>query len=385
MSRTVKWFAAASAAFVLSILIFTGGVMLGSYSQAPEDDNFVAIEDAWRIITEEYVDKDNIDTLALSQAAIKAMMSFIDDPYSSYLDRESYLESISQLEGKYEGIGAEVSLLDGKVVIMGVYSGSPAEKAGIKPGDIVVAVDGETIADLGLTDVVLKVRGPKGTPVVLTVIDAESDTSRDVTVIRDEVHEKSVSLEMLGEYAHIVISQFGENTDEELGQVLKELETNGARGIILDLRYNPGGLVDSVVGSASRFLKEGVVMTLRYSNGEEKVYKVRKQDVTTDLPMVVLVNGSSASGSEVVAGALQDHGRALIVGTTTYGKGSVNALAPIGADQGLYITIARWLTPNGHMIEGNGIVPDENLVMHDNELLNWAVEYLESTQTVLQS
>ncbi len=385
MSRTVKWFAAASAAFVLSILIFTGGVMLGSYSQTPEDDNFIAIEDAWRIITEEYVDKDNIDTLALSQAAIKAMMSFIDDPYSSYLDRESYLESISQLEGKYEGIGAEVSLLDGKVVIMGVYSGSPAEKAGIKPGDIVVAVDGETIADLGLTDVVLKVRGPKGTPVVLTVIDAESDTSRDVTVIRDEVHEKSVSLEMLGEYAHIVISQFGENTDDELGQVLKELETNGARGIILDLRYNPGGLVDSVVGSASRFLKEGVVMTLRYSNGEEKVYKVRKQDVTTDLPMVVLVNGSSASGSEVVAGALQDHGRALIVGTTTYGKGSVNALAPIGTDQGLYITIARWLTPNGHMIEGNGIVPDENLVMHDNELLNWAVEYLESTQTVLQS
>jgi carboxyl-terminal processing protease len=382
MSRTLKWFATFGAVLVLSLFIFTGGVMLGSHSQTPEDNNFAAIEDAWRIITEEYVDKDNIDTSALSQAAIEAMMGFINDPYSSYLDRESYLESISQLEGKYEGIGAEVSLLEGKVVIMGVYSGSPAEKAGINPGDIVVAVDGETIAGLGLMDVVSKVRGPKGMPVVLTVVDAESDTNRDVTVIRDEVYEKSVGMEMLGEYAHIVISQFGEGTDKELGQALKELETNGARGIILDLRYNPGGLVDSVVDSASRFLKEGVVMTVRYSNGEEEVYKVRKKDVKTDLPMVVLVNGFSASGSEVVSGALQDHGRALIVGTTTYGKGSVNVLAPIGTDQGLYITIARWLTPNGHMIEGNGIVPDENLEMHDNELLNWAVEYLESTQTV---
>ena len=147
-------------------------------------------------------------------------------------------------------------------------------------------------------------------------------------------------------------------------KALKDLEALGARGIVLDLRYNPGGLLDSVVDSASRFLREGVVFTVKYSDGREEVYEVRKKDVVTDLPMVVLVNQFSASGSEVVAGALQDHNRALIAGTTTFGKGSVNVLTPIGADQGMYITIARWLTPDGHMIEGNGIEPDEQLTLY---------------------
>ncbi|MDD5604792.1 MAG: S41 family peptidase [Dehalococcoidales bacterium] len=376
MSKPLKWLVGISAGLVVSVLIFTGGVMLGSHSSETEDDNFAAIEDAWRIITEEYVEKDNIDTAALSQAAIEAMMDFIDDPYSTYLNRESYLETMNQLEGKYEGIGTEVSIADKGVVVIGVYTDSPAEKAGIKPGNIITAVNGEDIAGMGLMDIVLKVRGPKGTSITLTVLDYEAGTHRDVAIIRDEVHEKSVHFDMVGEYAHVVISQFGEKTDDELGKALKDLEALGARGIVLDLRYNPGGLLDSVVDSASRFLREGVVFTVKYSDGREEVYEVRKKDVVTDLPMVVLVNQFSASGSEVVAGALQDHNRALIAGTTTFGKGSVNVLTPIGADQGMYITIARWLTPDGHMIEGNGIEPDEQLTLYGEDMLNWAVEYL---------
>lgn len=352
--------------------------MLGSYSPTADDDDFAAVEDAWRVITEEYVDKDNIDKEALSQAAIEAMMEFIDDPYSTYLDRESYLQSLNSLEGKYEGIGAEVSMVDQGVIIIAVYSGSPAEKAGIKPGDLVTAVDGESIAGMRLMDVVLRVRGAKGTSVTLTVMDLETSSQRDIAIVRDQVYEKSVYIEMIGEYAHIVISQFGEKTDEELGKILKDLEAYDALGIILDLRYNPGGLLDSVVDSASRFLTEGIVFTVKYSDGKEEVYKVRDQDVTTDLPMVVLVNSYSASGSEVVAGALQDYDRALIAGETTFGKGSVNVLTPIGADQGIYITIARWLTPEGSLIEGNGIVPDEQLNMSDNDMLDWAVNYLQN-------
>ncbi|MFA7191027.1 MAG: S41 family peptidase [Dehalococcoidales bacterium] len=378
MSTPLKWFISISAALIVSMLIFTGGVMLGSYSPTADDDDFAAVEDAWRVITEEYVDKDNIDKEALSQAAIEAMMEFIDDPYSTYLDRESYLQSLNSLEGKYEGIGAEVSMVDQGVIIIAVYSGSPAEKAGIKPGDLVTAVDGENIAGMRLMDVVLKVRGAKGTSVTLTVMDLETSSQRDIAIVRDQVYEKSVYIEMIGEYAHIVISQFGEKTDEELGKILKELEAYDALGIILDLRYNPGGLLDSVVDSASRFLTEGIVFTVKYSDGKEEVYKVRDQDVVTDLPMVVLVNSYSASGSEVVAGALQDYDRALIAGETTFGKGSVNVLTPIGADQGIYITIARWLTPEGSLIEGNGIVPDEQLNMSDNDMLDWAVNYLQN-------
>ena len=378
MSTPLKWFISISAALIVSMLIFTGGVMLGSYSPTADDDDFAAVEDAWRVITEEYVDKDNIDKEALSQAAIEAMMEFIDDPYSTYLDRESYLQSLNSLEGKYEGIGAEVSMVDQGVIIIAVYSGSPAEKAGIKPGDLVTAVDGENIAGMRLMDVVLKVRGAKGTSVTLTVMDLETSSQRDIAIVRDQVYEKSVYIEMIGEYAHIVISQFGEKTDEELGKILKDLEAYDALGIILDLRYNPGGLLDSVVDSASRFLTEGIVFTVKYSDGKEEVYKVRDQDVTTDLPMVVLVNSYSASGSEVVAGALQDYDRALIAGETTFGKGSVNVLTPIGADQGIYITIARWLTPEGSLIEGNGIVPDEQLNMSDNDMLDWAVNYLQN-------
>ncbi|MDD4230079.1 MAG: S41 family peptidase [Dehalococcoidales bacterium] len=378
MSTPLKWFISISAALIVSMLIFTGGVMLGSYSPTADDDDFAAVEDAWRVITEEYVDKDNIDKEALSQAAIEAMMEFIDDPYSTYLDRESYLQSLNSLEGKYEGIGAEVSMVDQGVIIIAVYSGSPAEKAGIKPGDLVTAVDGENIAGMRLMDVVLKVRGAKGTSVTLTVMDLETSSQRDIAIVRDQVYEKSVYIEMIGEYAHIVISQFGEKTDEELGKILKDLEAYDALGIILDLRYNPGGLLDSVVDSASRFLTEGIVFTVKYSDGKEEVYKVRDQDVVTDLPMVVLVNSYSASGSEVVAGALQDYDRALIAGETTFGKGSVNVLTPIGADQGIYITIARWLTPEGSLIEGNGIVPDEQLNMSDNDMLDWAVNYLQN-------
>jgi carboxyl-terminal processing protease len=378
MSTPLKWFISISAALIVSMLIFTGGVMLGSYSPTADDDDFAAVEDAWRVITEEYVDKDNIDKEALSQAAIEAMMEFIDDPYSTYLDRESYLQSLNSLEGKYEGIGAEVSMVDQGVIIIAVYSGSPAEKAGIKPGDLVTAVDGENIAGMRLMDVVLKVRGAKGTSVTLTVMDLETSSQRDIAIVRDQVYEKSVYIEMIGEYAHIVISQFGEKTDEELGKILKDLVAYDALGIILDLRYNPGGLLDSVVDSASRFLTEGIVFTVKYSDGKEEVYKVRDQDVVTDLPMVVLVNSYSASGSEVVAGALQDYDRALIAGETTFGKGSVNVLTPIGADQGIYITIARWLTPEGSLIEGNGIVPDEQLNMSDNDMLDWAVNYLQN-------
>lgn len=377
MSRTVKILLGLVAAGSIAMVAFTGGVLLGGYSP-PADENFRAVEDAWRIITQDYIGAGSIDKAELSQAAIEAMMEFVDDPYSSYLDSEAYHSGLYQLEGKYEGIGAEVSMIDEQVVVIAPYAGSPAETAGIQPGDIITAVDGETIAGMSLMEVVLKVRGPKGTIVNLAITRTGTGQTLDIDVERGEVYEKSVDFEMMGDYAIIEISQFAENTNRELGEVLKNIENRGADGIVLDLRNNPGGLVDTVVDVASRFIDSGVVFTVEYSDGQTEVYKANKQNETTSLPMVVLVNGFSASGSEVIAGAMQDHARAVIAGTTTFGKGSVNILTQIGSDQGMYITIARWLTPDGHMIEGSGITPDEEPDLYGEALTHWAVEYLES-------
>jgi len=377
MSRTVKILLGLVAAGCIAMVSFTGGVLLGGYS-APADENFRAVEDAWRIITQDYIGAGSIDKAALSQAAIEAMMEFVDDPYSSYLDSEAYHSGLYQLEGKYEGIGAEVSMVDEQVVVIAPYAGSPAEAAGIQPGDIITAVDGETIAGMSLMEVVLKVRGPQGTTVNLTISRPDTVQILDIAVMRGEVYEKSVDFEMMGDYAIIDISQFAENTNKELGDVLKEVDSRSAAGIILDLRNNPGGLVDTVVDVASRFIDQGVVFTVEFSDGKTEIYEVNTQSQTTSLPMVVLVNGFSASGSEVIAGAMQDHDRAVVAGATTFGKGSVNVLTQIGSNQGMYITIARWLTPDGHMIEGRGITPDEELALYGDDLIDWAIDYLEN-------
>jgi carboxyl-terminal processing protease len=246
-----------TAAIIVIVFTFTAGVMLGSYSSASDDANLAAIEDAWRIITEKYVEKDQIDKEALSQAAIQAMMEMIDDPYSSYLDPKAYQSSIEQLEGKFQGIGAEASIRDGQVVVVAPYAGSPAEKAGLEPGDIILAIDGQSTEGLNLMEVVLKVRGPKGTTVNLTVYRPSAGEELQFSIVRDDIYARSVEHEMISDYAYIYISQFAENTNQELGEVLEEIVNNGARGVILDLRYNPGGLADSVIDVASRFSSKG--------------------------------------------------------------------------------------------------------------------------------
>ncbi len=376
MTRPLKIAISFFVAAFIFVLTFAAGIHVGSSTPLDSDKDFKAVQDAWQIITQDYIDRDNVDTQELSQAAIEAMLELIDDPYSAYLDPQAWKSSMQQLEGKYEGIGAEVTMEDERVVIVSPYAGSPAEEAGLKPGDIIMAVDGQPTDEMSHVDVVLMVRGPKGTEVSLTVFRPEEDREITFNVVRDEIREKSVRYNMVEDYAHITISSFVEHTSQDLGAALAEIEELGAKGIVLDLRNNPGGLVNPVVNSTSRFITEGVVFTSKYSDGREVVYEVTRQDKTTDLPMVVLVNNFSASGSEVLAGALQDYGRATIAGATTYGKGSVNVYAPIGADQGLHITVARWLTPNGNMIEGNGIEPDRKLELTGTDLLDWAIDYL---------
>jgi carboxyl-terminal processing protease len=337
------------------------------------------VEEAWEIIFRDYVEKDELDAEALSQGAIKGMVEALDDPYTAYVDAETYQLSASDFEGKFEGIGAYVGIRDGQFVIIAPIPDTPADKAGIRAGDIVLEVDGQPTSDMSLAEAILKVRGPKGTPVRLLILHRDEDEPVEIEVIRAEIEVPSIHSEMRGDIAYIQITHFSERTDEELVPVLESIISDGASDIILDLRSNPGGVLEAVVDVASHFLTEGVVVSTVDNQGRRFDLTVESKAITTDLPMVVLVDNFSASGSEVLAGALQDHGRATIAGAMTFGKGSVNVLHQLQDGSGLYITTGRWLTPDGRLIEGEGLSPDYELELTGEDAIQWAVDYLEGS------
>ena len=225
---------------------------------------------------------------------------------------------------------------------------------------------------------VSKIRGPRGTDVVLTILHPGETEPVEINVTRDKIDVPSVTFEMRGSIAYISILQFTERTETEFAPVVQQLKDDNATGIILDLRGDPGGLLDIVIDIASHFITDGVIVQVRSNQGVIETDNVHKGLETTDLPMVVLVDEFSASGSEVLSGALQDYDRALIAGNTTYGKGSVNYLHQLSDGSGLYLTSSRWLTPKGRLIEGQGIVPDIKLELTGEDAVNWAINYLEN-------
>ena len=338
------------------------------------------VEEAWDIISQDYVEKDSLDADALSRGAVRGMVEALDDPYTAYLDPETYQLSLSDLQGKFEGIGAHVAMRDDEIVVIAPIPGSPADKAGIRAGDKILEVDGEPTLGMSLVEAVLLVRGPKGTSVRLLILHEGETEPGEIDIVRAEIELTSVNFEMREDIAYINITHFSGRTDAELSPVLDSLDDEEATGIVLDLRSNPGGILPAVVDVASYFLTEGTVVDVVNNQGDHTPISVERKGVTTDLPLVVLVDGFSASGSEVLAGALQDYHRAIIAGTKTFGKGSVNILRQLSDGSGLYITTARWLTPSGRLIEGEGIVPDRELELEGEDAISWAIDYLESNK-----
>ena len=332
------------------------------------------VAEARDIILQDYVEQESLDADELSRGAIKGMVEALDDPYSAYLDPEMYQLSLSDFEGKFEGVGAHVAIRDGQIVIIAPIPDTPADNAGIRAGDKILEIDGKPTTEMSLAEAVLKVRGPGGTAVTLLVLHEGETEPEEIMIVRAEIEVPSVIFEMMGDIAYIRIIHFAERTAEELSPVLESITQQAASGIIIDLRGNPGGYLDAVIDVAGFFLEEGVVVNMVDNEGQHTSYSVEPNEMVTDLPLVVLVDGFSASGSEVLAGALQDYGRATIAGGVTFGKGSVNVLHQLEDGSGLYITISRWLTPDGRLIEGEGLYPDYELEGED--AIQWAIDFL---------
>jgi carboxyl-terminal processing protease len=337
------------------------------------------VQQAWEIIFQDYVDKDEIDAEALAQGAVRGMLEALDDPYTSYLDAEAYQLSLQELEGNFEGIGAYVAVRDEQIIILAPIADSPADKAGVRAGDIILEIDGQSTSDMSLAEAVLEVRGPQGTTVSLLVLHDGETEPELIEIVRAEIEVPSVQFEMMEEIAYVQITHFSERTAQELAPVIEGINQQAA-GIVLDLRGNPGGLLNVVVDVTGFFLEEGVVLDVVDNEGNHETYSVQPGGVTTDLPLVVLVDEYSASGSEVLAGALQDYGRATIAGAKTFGKGSVNILRQLDDGSGLYITNARWLTPLGRLIEGEGLYPDYELELEGEDAIQWALDYLRGNE-----
>lgn len=334
--------------------------------RAPAELNVDLIEQANQIIQENYADQEALRGTDMTYGAINGMMEALGDTgHSRFLTPEMVKNEQRQISGELEGIGALLQLNDGHPVILAPMDNSPAQKAGLRPGDRILAVNGKDATNWSLNEVVENVTGPAGTQVELTVQHVENDEILTVTITRAKISVQNVTWQMLPgtHIAHVRISSFSQNVADNLRGVLREARQQGAESIILDLRNNPGGLLSQAVGVGSQFLKEGNILLQKDAQGNVQEVGVRPGGLATDLPLVVLINEGSASAAEIVAGALQDYERATLVGATTFGTGTVLLNFPLKDGSGLLLATELWLTPKGRVIWHEGIAPDEAVEM----------------------
>jgi len=349
-------------------------------------DLFKPFWEAWQIVQEQYVDQP-VDDVALMRGAIRGMLEALGDQHTSYIDPDEYNQANMPMDGEYEGIGAWVDVTGDYVKIISPMPDSPAEKAGLKADDVVIAVDGEDMTGIDGNLVLRRILGPANTDVTLTIQREGEAEPFDVTIRRATIVMTSVRGEILEDnIAYVELSTFGEKTTDELKAELKKVMDQNPSGLILDLRNNGGGYLTTAIEVVSQFVDEGVVMYEQYGDGTMREYKALRGGLATDIPLVVLVNEGTASASEITAGAIQDYGRGTLVGVTTFGKGSVQSWVPLKDDQGaVRVTIARWLTPNERQIHGVGLTPDvvveiteEDIEAERDPQLDKAIELLTS-------
>ena len=319
---------------------------------------FAKLAEVWEILEREHIDAETLDPSALTDGAIRGMLEATGDEHASYLDVEQYSFQRQEISGTFEGIGAEVTIRNGLITIVAPIDDTPAYRAGVKSGDVILEIDGESIAGWDLFQAINHIRGEKGTPVRLLVRRKNTGEAVELEIVRDVIPLTSVRLTMLvGRIGHLRITSFSGTTLEELERAMERFERSQGLGLIVDIRNNPGGLLSSVVDVTSQFIDEGLVLYQLDGQGNRRDWSANSGGMALNVPMVVLMNGFSASASEVFAGALMHHQRAETIGVKTFGKGSVNNLWPLRDGSAVNFTIGRWYTPDGRLIEGEGIDP----------------------------
>lgn len=323
------------------------------------DDLFSPFWESWDIVHDQFVDQP-VDDLALMRGALQGMLDALEDEHTSYMDPDQYQQATSRYQGEYEGIGVWVDASVEYLTIISTMPGSPAEEAGLQPGDEIIAVDGEDVTGIDGNLVIHRVLGPEGTTVELSIRREGEPEPLEFVIERARITVPSVESEMLEDgIAYVRINIFGDNTTQDFRDALAELNQNDPSGIILDLRGNPGGLLTTSVEVASEFIDGGTIITERYGDGREDVHEAEEGGLASEIPVVVLVDAGTASGSEIVAAAIQEYGRGLLVGETTFGKGSVQNWIELSNNSGaIRVTIARWFTPNNRQIGEVGLIPD---------------------------
>lgn len=372
MSRNVKSLILAAFVVLVSSLSFLAGYGAGqrpvvaavqaqqTSPSAGLSERFRLFWEAWGWVDSEYYNREALDPTRMTHGAIRGMLQSLGDPHSYFVDPQERSISETQLRGGFEGIGVHVEMTpDGKLRVVAPQEGSPGEKAGIGAGDIITHVDGRPIAGLNLIQAVSLIRGPRGTKVTLVLRREGAAEPLEVEVIRAEIKVESVRAKMLEQgVGYVRISQFGLQTHRELRVALQELLDQDPRGLVLDLRANPGGYLAAAVDVASQFLEDGVILYEERTGGQRQEFRVKRGGLATSIAMAVLVDRGSASASEIVAGALQDHQRAPLVGEKTFGKGSMQSVHTLSDGSSIHVTVAHWLTPKERPLNGNGLVPD---------------------------
>ncbi len=354
-----------------------GGILLGSQVlphmeprvQVPPSAaaEFELIAEAWEVIEREYVYQDGVEPRRMAHGALSGMVQTLGDVgHTRFLGPEMAARHRQQLEGRFEGIGAYVEMRDGRVVIVAPIDGTPADRGGLKAGDIILEVNGEDVTGLSLTEVVDRVVGPAGTTVSLTIRDSDTEKTRKVTMERARIELDVVTWERLPgtKVGYVRISAFSEGAAGDLREALTQIErAEEINGLILDLRNNPGGLLGEGVAAASQFLDSGDVLLRRDADGKTVPEAVQEDARTVEMPIVVLANGGTASAAEIVTGALQDHERAPVVGTTTFGAGTVLNEFALSDGSVLLLAVEEWLTPKGRVIWQKGLAPDVEVAL----------------------
>ena len=384
---------------ILLVLSFGSGFNLGKKSIPVFKKNtsgetvsmrgydFTLFWDVWDRLKYYYIDKEKLDPLKLINGAISGMVSSLDDPYTVFLTPDQNKDVKDDLSGKFEGIGAQLGVKDKKIVIVAPLKKSPAESAGLKAGDWIIKVDGKDTVNWTLPEAVSKIRGPKGSQVVLTVLRTNSEKSEDFKVSRDEIKVPSVELEVKNiecvnanegktvckeeanitantrKIYHLKLGRFGDNTNAEWNKIISQIVAQYSEGvdagIIFDLRNNPGGYLTSSVYIASEFIGSGAVVIQENADGTKKTFNVDRKGKLINYPLVVLINKGSASASEIVAGALRVRQKIKLIGETSFGKGTIQEAQELSQGAGIHITTAKWLLPDGSWVNGDGLKVDE--------------------------